>query len=500
MSQFAWEHRLHNLVQDFIDLFLPADYPFPIEKGYPNTASIEVLIKDHSNSLELPDTTLLNLNQLSEESNHDQFSHKFGDWGIIFAYNVLEGFGHQAASNLDGMAFSGLRELAATFGSFLGHELQRVFTRYSLFLGLGNFLATIVINVFSQIPSKELGDAVRESITPSYLRAGETVRYELALLDNNQTRTKESLSILKTSDAELEREIAQAFSGYSSEDLGKMIQRNVIQEFSRLTELFANKEFAEELITRLPRAFRGLSWYVGRRLQLNLQNDPQRTERLLKIMDQYKEIGAAFEMYRYKYGWHGDQNDAVILGWQAISPKHFNFSRRVEDIHEEERQEQLIGVAEGLEDYVYKNPAIGALEEGFLGKLGAYLVKAANNNKVSYNRKKMTNGNRVLTEAKHAEDLYHQDMIEGDELSEEEILSIVKEKLYPLKDPILEDLVYRETLEEWNQALTDKQRTAVKLMYRFGNQKEAADVMGISQPAMSQLLSEAWSKFLKIRK
>jgi hypothetical protein len=39
ISWSAWEQVQHNLVEDFLDLFLPPRYPYPVETDYPKTAS-----------------------------------------------------------------------------------------------------------------------------------------------------------------------------------------------------------------------------------------------------------------------------------------------------------------------------------------------------------------------------------------------------------------------------------------------------------------------------
>ena len=144
------------------------------------------------------------------------------------------------------------------------------------------------------------------------------------------------------------------------------------------------------------------------------------------------------EQYRFRHDWGGDRNGAIDLGWQALAPKYFGMSSKLKDIIKDEDQEKLIGVAQGLENYTNKNRAIDALEDGFLGKLGAYLKKAAENQETDYYRKQTTDGNRVLTEAVHAEDLRHPDNEEDEKLSDDEILSREKEKCYSSRDSIIE--------------------------------------------------------------
>ncbi|GAI21673.1 unnamed protein product, partial [marine sediment metagenome] len=169
---------------------------------------------------------------------------------------------------------------------------------------------------------KELGEAIRESITPAYLRAGETVAYELALFDNKQARMRESLSILEASDAELERVIANIFRGYSTTEVGRRMQRMVVRVVSQLTEIFSSTEFKEKFNEVLPTAVliacKNISWYIGRRLSRNLEYDPRRTIRLLDAIGRRKEVTAAMEQYRYRYNWQGNRDKAIRLSWQAV--------------------------------------------------------------------------------------------------------------------------------------------------------------------------------------
>lgn len=324
--------------------------------------------------------------------------------------------------------------------------------------------------------------------------------YELALFHNDQARMKESLSILLASDAELEREIANIFRGYSTTQLGMQMQRMVVRAVSQLTVVFSSTEFKEKFNEVLPTAVliasKNVSWHIGYCFGRNLQYDPQRSNRLLKAVNHRKEIAAVFEQYRYGYSWGGDRTKAICLGCQAVAPKYFHLGGRIEDVKRDEEQEKLIGVAQGLEDYTDKNRAMDALTDGFLGKLGAYLERAAENQEIDYIRKQTTDGNRALTEAKHTGDLRSIDE-EEDELSDDEILSREKEEYHPSRDPVAEALGRKETLREWWRELTEKERTATTLMASFDNQQKVAEVLSISQPAVSQLLSEARRKYKK---
>lgn len=505
----TWEQTQYNLVQDILDLFLPPRYTFSVETNYPKTASMEALLNDRFNTLDLPEPKLLRLGELLEESWPEDFPRKEADWAIVFTCEVLEGFGHGLASNLQGAAFEGLKQLADTWGLYLAKEVERLFHKWQLFTAFTDFIFDL-LSMFLQIPPKELGETIRESATPAYLRAGETVAYELALFHNDQARMRESLGILLASDAELERQIANIFSGYSTTQVGRRMQRMLITVVSQLRELFTSNEFRNEFNDKLPTAVliacRNISWYIGRRLSRNLQYDPQRSNRLLEAVNHHREIPAVFEQYRCGYSWDGDRTKAIRLGWWAVAPKYFHFSSRKEnieeDIHEDEWQEKFIGVAQGLENYTDKNPAIDAMKDGFLGKLGAYLMRAAKNEETDYVRKQTTDGNIALTDARHTEDLRHSDKKPDREenLSDEEILSREKEKYHPSRDPVADEVEAEENYRIWYRSLTEQEKTAVALSQVHDNQEDIAEQMEISQQRVSQLLLQALEKLRKINR
>ena len=64
MPRSTWEQTQNNLVEDFLDLFLPPVYPFHVETNYPKTASMGALIEDRFDSLELPEQKLFRLGEL----------------------------------------------------------------------------------------------------------------------------------------------------------------------------------------------------------------------------------------------------------------------------------------------------------------------------------------------------------------------------------------------------------------------------------------------------
>ena len=124
-----------------------------------------------------------------EESWPEDFPRKEGDLFTLYTYNVLQGLGHRFASNMQGAAFEGLQQLATTWGSYLAKEVDRLFHKWQLFVAFTDLTFDLWITMFCQIPAKELGETIRESITPAYLRAGETVAYELALLPATSSMT-----------------------------------------------------------------------------------------------------------------------------------------------------------------------------------------------------------------------------------------------------------------------------------------------------------------------
>jgi len=504
ISWSTWEQAQYNLVQDFIDLLYPPAYAYAIETKFLKTTRIEGLIEDRFNSLELPETKLVRLEQLLKEApTLEEFPRGARDWATLFTFNLLEGFGQGAASNLQAAAFEGLKQFASTWGLYLAHEMERAFHRYELFTAFSDFVAEVAIRMLFQTPAKELGDVFRESMTPAYLRASETVVYELALFNNNQARMRVSQGFLQASDAELEREIDNIFTGYSGVQLGRQIQRMVAVVTSRLKKLFSNDRFRDEFHKNLSTAglitYRYISWYIGYRLHRNLQCNPEKTNGLLEAIGHHKEIMAVMEQYRYGYSWDGDRTKAIRLGWLAVAPRYFHLSGKVESITKDETEEKLIGVAQGLEDYTDKNPAIDALKDGFLGKLGAYLMKAAKNEETDYVRKQMSDGNIALTKARHASDLRNPDEEADGELSDDEILSREKEKHYPSRDSVVEELESKETIEEWYKSLTESEKTATNLKSADYTEAKIADMMGISQQRVSQLLQQSLRKYKKLK-
>ncbi|NQT72446.1 MAG: hypothetical protein HQ553_06700 [Chloroflexi bacterium] len=490
------EPTQHRFVPDFLNLWIPPQCTFTIEEDFPKSTSIVGLVDRHYDNLELPDTRLIRLDSLIEKSKGNDATPQLRDWGTLFAYNVLEGFGPSSASELHGAAFDGLRQLATSWGTYLAGDLKTLFRWYEFFEAVGEPSVDIAILLIQQILPKELGEAIRESVTPEYVRAGETVAYQMAVFNNNCTRMQQSLDIIQASDAELQREINHLFSGHSSEQVGRQCQRTMTDVISSAKTLFSSEEFKEQFVKIWPIVWQRLSWYMGYRLRLNLQSNPERTRRLLEGLDTHREVTAVMEQFRCEHGWGGDRDNAVRLAWQAVAPK--SAPAQIEGITRDEDEERLIGIAQGLQDYVGNHRAMDTLTEGYSGRLRAYLGTAGNNEQKDANRKRQSKRAKVLTDAIHPEGLRPSGAEMDNQQHQEEILSRLDEKYHPQGDPVLESLVSKEKFEEWITSLTDRERRAVELTDRFENQQRVAEAMEIGQQRVSQLLTQALRKWSKI--
>ena len=225
ISQFSWEQAQYNLAQEFFDLLLPPKYEFVVEKDYPQSVAMKALTKSHISDIELPQRKLIQFGTLLEESNLEDFPSKEADWAAIFTFEILGGVGTQLTLDMDNNNLDGLRRLANTWGSYLARELTRFFKEWQLFTVFSDVIFDLLAASFCQIPVKQLGEAIRESITPAYLRSREVVSYEFAVFYGHRARMEESRKILLASDIELEREINDMFRHYSVKQIGTQIQR-----------------------------------------------------------------------------------------------------------------------------------------------------------------------------------------------------------------------------------------------------------------------------------
>jgi RNA polymerase sigma factor (sigma-70 family) len=499
ISRSAWQQAQNDLLEDFLNLWLPPTKPFTIDPNYPNNPSMEALFKERCRSVHIPQKTLVLVDNVLNNYPIEGDSEAIADWATLFEVDLLQGFGHDLSSEMKGPTFEGLKELAAIWGLYLANKMKNSIFRWEVISTLSVHLADMLDDLVRQIPSRELGDAVRGSITPAYIRAGATVRYSLALLDGNQRELKETLDILQASDADLNEEIKYVLRRHPADETGRELQQKVAEMVAFIKDVSSNDRFAKEFEAALPAAFRLISWFVGYRLRQNMEYNRRKVKALFEAINSHKEIEAAVEQYHYKYAWQGDRNNAALLAWQALAPKYFHLSPKIEKIHEDENQEKLIGMQQGLEQYVDERPAIVALEDGLLGRLGAYLNMAAKNEQVDYIRKQVTDGNRIQTEGKHISDLRYADNEEEEELPNEEILSREKEKRHPSKDAIAEELEFKEILSAWRSLLTESEKTATNLKGAGYTQEEIAKMMGISQQRVSQLLRSALAKYLKLQ-
>jgi RNA polymerase sigma factor (sigma-70 family) len=494
ISKFAWQQAQNDLMEDFLNLWLPPAKPFVIDFNYPNSPCMEALFKERGGGLHIPQKTLVLVDNVLNDYPVKQDFESVGDWATLYELDLLQGFGHDLPCEIRGATFEGLKQLATTWGLYLDNRMKNSILRWEVVSILGVHLVDILDDLFRQIPSKELGDTVRGSITPAYIRAGATVRYSVALLDGNQRELKETLGVLQASDADLNEEINYILRRHPAEETGRELQQKVAEMASFIKDVSTNDRFAEESKAALRAASRLISWFIGQRLRQNMEYNPQSVKALLEAINLHKEIAAAVEQYRYKYGWQGDRNKAVVLGWQAMAPKYFRLSPNIENIYEDENQEMLIGMQQGIEQYVDKRPAIVAVKDGLRGKLGAYLKRAAENERTDYIRKQVTKGNRVQTRGKHLSDLHYPDNEEN-----EDMLSRAAERLHPSGDGAAKALESKEMFSAWFSSLTESEKTAASLKSDDYKQVEIAEIMGISQQRVSQLLRSALTKYLRIR-
>lgn len=491
-----WQQALGGLAEDFFDLFLSPAKPFPDDVSYPETPGMEALINDRFDSLYLPDKRLVNLGELIEENLTEQDERRLADWAALFEWEVLNGFGDEAALSLDGISFEGLRNLAVTWGSYLTQTMNRMLRMWEIYEVVGDTIA----RMFRQLPARELGEAMRESFTPGYLRAHASVKYATALFSQDQRALREAEEVLQASDADLSSAIAIAMSGMSSLDLGSHLKRVMMDLATLWGEIFSSQDFKERFPNTLSFAFQGLAWYMGYCFRQRLQNNPRRAKRILESIKSHKEVHAAVEEYKWLHSWGGDRNKAVDLGWQSVAPKFFGLSGRIENIKEDEDQEKLIGVANALEGYCRDNPAIVGVMDGVSAGVGAYLAKGGKNQETSWYRKQRTEGNKTLTEAEHPQT---KDVVgktrsaaeeEVEELSDDEILSRLKERHDPSGDPVLREMEAKESSIGWHGSLTEREKTAANLKLYGYSEEEIAREMGISQQRVSQLVRRASEK------
>jgi len=498
-KQTIWQDALGELAEDLFDLFLSPLQPFPENVSYPATPGMEALINDRFDSLYLPDRRLVHLVERIDENWAEQYERRLADWTALFEWEVLKGFGNETAFASNGAGFEGLRQLAGTWGAYLAQVMGRVLTLWEMYEAVGDMVAT----VFRQLPAKELGEAMREFFTPGYLKAHASVKYVWGLSSEDRQAIREAEEILQASDADLSREIDTAMSGISSVEMGTYMKRFVTEIATFWGELVSSEDFRQKLPDTLPFAFQWVAWYMGYCFRQHLQNNPPRAKRVLEAIGSRKEADAVMEEYRWLHGWGGDRDKAVELGWQSVARKYFRINGRIDNITEDEDQEKLIGVANALEGYCGKNPAIVGLMDGVSGGVEAYLAKAGTNRAKSWCRSQRTDGNRVLTEAKHPESKDVADKCslaadEIEELSDDEILSRLRERYHPSADPVVQEMEAKDSSIAWYRSLTEKEKTAVNLAAEFDTEEEIAEEMGISQQRVSQLLGQALRKYRKL--
>ena len=175
----TWEETQWRLVGDFLDLFLPPVYAVAVETDYPRSPAMKPVIENLAPSIEFPEAKLIRLEQYWDDPTVDLFSHKLPDWGVLFALDVLQGFGHEGASKLRGTEFDGLRKLANLWGLRLAQEFKRAFQMFDFFAGWLDLTADLLL-LIRQFPPGDLGEITRSAATPSCIRAAEIEPFSLA--------------------------------------------------------------------------------------------------------------------------------------------------------------------------------------------------------------------------------------------------------------------------------------------------------------------------------
>jgi len=458
---------------------------------------MEALVKEHHNNLVIPERSLLLFDEIMREYDGTLDERKLADWPVLFEWEILSGFGNEAALNLSGASYEGMKGLARAWGARLANILSLSTRIYDMMIAFGDLFSEI----FDRIPSAELGEACRQSITPSYLKAQASVQYARALYLQNAPMLHEAEELLQATDEQISHEIAISMSGMSNLELGEYVKRLMSKVAAVWQELFSTPGVGEMLRNALPETLANLAWYMGYCFRYHLQQHPSQTKSVLDVIKRRGEIDALMEQYRWIHGWGGDRDQGIAKAWRSVAPGFFRISGNVEDVKEDADQERLIGVSHGLEGYSRRNSAVVGLMDGAAGGLKSLLAKAGRDQETSWKRKQLSIGNKALTDAYHPEaghatpDENPLDEIVGN-LGDDGIFNLLQE--YPADgDEILSEVVTKERCNEWLSKLTQRERTAVELMLRMKTQQDVAKAMGIGQPQVSQLLSSAWRKFLK---
>jgi DNA-directed RNA polymerase specialized sigma24 family protein len=493
----CWRNALGALAEDFLDLFASPPQPFPEDVTYPTTPNMEALVREHCNNIVMPERSLLLFDEIMRECDGTLDERKLADWAVLYEWEILSGVGNEAALNLSGGSYQGMRGLALAWGAHLADVLRLSTRVYDMVFAAGDLFSEI----FNQIPPAELGEACRQSITPGYVKAQASVQYARALYLQNAPMLHEAQDLLQATDEQISHEIAISMSGMANHELGEYVKSLMSEVAAVWQEFFSTPGVGEILRNVLPETLANLAWYLGYCFRYHLQQHPSQTKSVLDVIKRRGEIDALMEQYRWIHGWGGDRDQGIAKAWRSVAPRFFRISGNVEDIKEDADQERLIGVAHGLEGYCRRNPAAVGLMDGAAGGLKRLLAKAGRDQEMSWERKQLSIGNKALTDAYHPEagnatpDKNPPDEIVGN-LGDDGIFNLLQE--YPADgDEILNEVVTKERCNEWLSKLTQRERTAVELMLRMKTQQDVAKAMGIGQPQVSQLLSNARRKFVK---
>lgn len=499
-KEFIRQRAFQGFAAEFLDLFARPVSAFTEDVSYPKTQVMDDLFTERVGCIEVPEHGILRLEELASANSVGSWERDLADWTAIYEWRILEGFGDFTANGLRGDALEGLRSLAKTWAGYFVQVTRRLLGIWEAFSLTGD----LTIELFNGIPPSQLGDALRGSLTPAYLRAHARVIYLDALLIQDHGMLREAECLIQSSDGDLYCEINKAFWGMSSAELGNLLKSLTAESFSFCREFFSNSDFEAAYVGALASGLQRPAWYLGYCFRQRLEMNPAGAQRLLKAIGARCEVDAAIQEYLWQHGWDGDRNAAVTLAWKSVAPKYFSTSGVIpvagddrSKAWDDPEQERLIGVASGLETYCRTTPAINALVGGASGALGAYLAKAGKNKEASHYRSQLTIGNAALTEAVPAADFDDTRGREAFDLSDDDLLSSRLEPSALQANPVAEEFEAKEKAKAWRDSLTPRELMACRLKSADFSEKEIAGQMGIGQQRVSQLLIQARRKWDK---
>lgn len=368
----------YSIADDLLDLLTPLD-----KSDYPSSTAMKALVDYYNPSF--PDSNPLGSKEFWDKHQMPK-ENLIADWATLCSYEVLKGFGHDSASQLQGSDLEALKQLASTFGIYLARELERTILRWEFFTTVFDFLCDAWVTLFRQFPDKALGEAIQGSLTPAYIRAHMLAQYTTALFLGDRHLLSEAQEVLEASDSEIEKGIREVWGTYSKEEIGRGLKAKTVEIATLFRNLFASDEIREMFHSVSPEGIKFIAWYLGYTLRVNMRSKRQTVTRLLRAMSlHHLEIEACIQEYGYYYSWGGDENEAVKHACQAVAPRYFSLHCKAENLRERD-QEKFVGIWKAVKSYPSKKPLRVALDDAVSGRFTSYLVKSAKNQEIDYIR------------------------------------------------------------------------------------------------------------------